>query len=89
MDDAKTYRERAKACRRLSRLQPPLQRGRLRDLADGFDRIADARGAPSQRSVLFGLRSLMRGRLVRHKGDVWRALAGVGVAVTLGLAIAE
>jgi hypothetical protein len=79
MDDAETYRERARQCRRLDGRQSRERRRYIRSLADGFDKMADARGSSSRR------------RRIRKAGDgiVWRALVGIAVGLMIGIAVAE
>lgn len=93
MTDARTYREKARQCRRLDR-QSPAQRRYIRALADGFDRMADARSATanamSAGERLSRTRSWLHTRLVRNLGDVvWRALAGAAVVLMISMAVSE
>lgn len=78
MDDAETYRERARQCRRLDGRQSRERRRYIRSLADGFDKMADARGSSSRRHI---------GKA--GEGIVWRALVGIAVGLMIGIAVAE
>ena len=93
MDDARTYREKARQCRRLA-CRSPGKRRYIRALADGFDRLADARSAASSGSIagegLSRRESWSHNRLVRNVGEVvWRALAGAAVVLMIGVAVSE
>lgn len=78
MDDAETYREKARQCRGLHGRQSPERRRYIRALAAGFDKMADARGSSSRRRV---------GKA--GDGIVWRALVGIALGLMIGIAIAE